>query len=397
MYSVKSISAQDNKFYLGEKISGIYIITDKNGKKVFAQIKKIQRTDTNELVYCTQPGTVLSNEEYLKYDADGYSFRLNSDTTRRISLIAHYGYMYENHTDIKWYAITQFMIWKEVLPDNWDLYFTNSNKVRNDSLFQSEIDEINTLVKNHQTAPNVYGNYSYNFNSDIKIFDNNNLINNYNFSIGESSDNTFVAKDLLPGVYNIEGVIKSFKTPIFYHHESGQDVFDKGDVIDKKIRFNINIMGGKFKINECDQETLEDVLVGGTYEVLDDNDNIIYKITCNENEECLSSYLPVGNYKIKVVNSSDEYLLNEKIYTLSINDGIINEQSICFMKKNKEEEKNDEISFETEDEMIEENKNDETEEIYIPSTHKNVTVILVTLLTIISSIGIYLFFHENYL
>ena len=393
---ISCVSAQDNKFYLGEKIPGIYIITDTNGKKVFAQIKKIQRTDTNELVYCTQPGTVLSSEEYQKYDSEGYSFRLNSETSRRIKLISYYGYMYQDHTDIRWYAVTQFLIWREVLPENWDLYFTNSNKVRNDNLFIDEINEINNLINNHKDKPSIFGNYSYNYKSDIKIFDDNNLLNNYYVSLGKVNNNSYSISDLSPGIYNIVGNIKEYTTPFFYHHETGQDVFDKGDVIDTSFSFNLRIMGGKLKINECDKETFNNLFIGGTYEILDQDDNVIETITCHEGKECLSSYLPVGKYKVRVLNINDEYEENNNVFNININDENITEENICYLKKTKElikeEIKEEVVEFENETEEVLDN---EYVEVYIPSTYKTSAFIFVIILATISSIGIYLFFYEN--
>ena len=43
----------------------------------------------------------------------------------RISLLAYYGYGYEGHSDQKWYAITQVMIWRTTNPES-DIYFTDT-------------------------------------------------------------------------------------------------------------------------------------------------------------------------------------------------------------------------------------------------------------------------------
>ena len=41
------------------------------------------------------------------------------DKKTKISMIAHFGYGYKNHTDVKWYAITQFMIWQAAYSEFW--------------------------------------------------------------------------------------------------------------------------------------------------------------------------------------------------------------------------------------------------------------------------------------
>jgi len=396
--------AVENKFYLGERIDGIYIITDKGTKKVFAKIKKIHRTDTNELVYCTEPGTVLSSEFYEKYYTNSENPRLSESTMNKIRLIAHYGYMYENHTDIKWYAITQFLIWKEVLPNGWDLYFVNSNKERNDTLFVDEINEINNLVNNHKAKPNINGNYSFNYKSDIDIVDSNGLINKYNLSSGTSINNVFKISNLLPGIYNIEGTLNSYKQPAFYYHETGQDVFDKGDAYDEKFSFNLKIMGGKIKINECNQKTFENMMLGGTYEILDKNNEVYEIITCNE-KNCLSQYLPVGEYIVRVKNISEDYILNENLFKITVNDEVVSEQNICFLEKEKEQPKEEveetieEIVTEEKDEILVENNENldsDYEEIYMPSTYKLDVFIYVIILVFTSIIGVCYYFYENH-
>lgn len=53
---------------------------------------------------------------------------MTEEEWEKISLIAYYGYGYfdskVNHTDLKWYSVTQFMIW-QVVPHGYDIYFTD--------------------------------------------------------------------------------------------------------------------------------------------------------------------------------------------------------------------------------------------------------------------------------
>ena len=59
-------------------------------------------------------------------------------------------------------------------------------------------------------------------------------------------------------------------------------------------------------INECDEESLDSLIIGGNYEILDQDDEVIQTISCT-NAECLSDFLPVGNYKIRVKDLPDDY------------------------------------------------------------------------------------------
>ena len=64
-----------------------------------------------------------------------------------MNLIAHYGYGYPNHTDLKWYGVTQYLIWNELGLD--DLYFTDSYYGNRITAYTNEIDEMNSLINNH--------------------------------------------------------------------------------------------------------------------------------------------------------------------------------------------------------------------------------------------------------
>ena len=49
---------------------------------------------------------------------------LSMDQWKKIVLISFYGYGYDNHTEDKWYYITQVMIWRVAEPRS-EFHFTN--------------------------------------------------------------------------------------------------------------------------------------------------------------------------------------------------------------------------------------------------------------------------------
>ena len=77
---------------------------------------------TDQYAYCIDPfvffNTASSYDEVITPD------NLTENQKEEISLIAYFGYGYKNHTDKKWYAITQMMIWKVADPTG-NFYFTD--------------------------------------------------------------------------------------------------------------------------------------------------------------------------------------------------------------------------------------------------------------------------------
>lgn len=97
---------------------------------------------------------MIDNYTYTSYTSD-YADILNisEEVWKEISLIAYYGYGYENHTEDYWYYITQMMIWREVEPDA-QFYFTKTLGGENDlTLYALEIEEIESLVNEHYITP----------------------------------------------------------------------------------------------------------------------------------------------------------------------------------------------------------------------------------------------------
>jgi hypothetical protein len=388
-----SITNAQELFHLGDKVPDIVIYMDRINKQVYYQPKKIYRNLTNELVYCIQPGIVLSNGEYESFEDYNTVFNITEEQFNRIKLIAYYGYNYDNHTDIKWYAITQYLIWLEIKPDNWTMYFSNSNHERLDNLFQDEINEIYDLVKNHDSSLGLKAAYILNNRKEITIKVDN-MISNYEVNNGKIDNNNLVIENLKYGNNEIKLTYKNYNPVLFYYNEEGQNVFKRGDTFNKVISTSIYVKGGKVNINECNEETFEHDFIGGTYEVLNEDDAILYEIKC-ESSKCLTDYLPVGFHKIRVKNLPSTYESNEHIYDVEVKDGETSDVTICsFPKKivtkkiiEKEEEanKNDEKPYEYDDiEVIDE----ELKIVDVPNTYKY-SFIKIILILATATLGVF--------
>lgn len=370
---ISKVNASDT-FYLGDHVPNIYIYMNRINKKVYRQFRMIYKSGTNELVYCIEPGTSLANDIYETYNTYNSIFNISLDKWERLKLIAYYGYNYNNHTDIKWYAITQYIIWHEVMPSEWELYFVDENHNKLVDQYKSEINEIYTLVNNHSSSLNISSSYTFNYNDDVVITSNNKL-SNYAINKGNIRSSKIYIDDVKIGLNNYSLNFKNYKEPLYYYNGGGQNILSRGDVFKKNINFSIYITAGKVKINECNEETFNQEFNGGIYEVLDQDDEVIDTVMCNS-DGCISTYLPVGFYKIRVKELSNEYELNEHIYDVEVKDGEESEINICSLKKKPiviemkkiilpEENTVDET------ENISEENNETYEEIAIPYTYKS--------------------------
>lgn len=379
-------SSATSKFYLGGHVPGIYIYMDRINKKVYRQFREIYKEGTNELVYCIEPGATLSQGEYTDEVNYNSKFNIQADKWEKIKKIAYYGYKYQNHTDIKWYAITQYIIWKELMPSNWTMYFVDEHHNKIENMFKLEIDEIYNLVNNHKDRPALSDEYIFNYKDDIKITDANMLLNRYQSSVGEVNSNTLDLNNALDvgEEAEIDLNYKYYKEPKFHYNENGQNILTRGDIFKDKLSISILITAGKVMINECDEESSENVFIGGTYEVLDEDDEVISEITCNQDRKCISDYIPVGSFKIRVKSLPEKYNQNEYIYDFNSENNDLTIVNVCSLKKEEPKKTTETKKLIITPDKNENNLNENLDEktIKIPYTYKSRSLIYLLLIPV---------------
>lgn len=96
-------------------------------------IQHIRDEETKEYLYNI---SLQEIDPFYGYDTYDYYYGMNSleeKLKNKIALIVYYGYGYQDRTDIKWYNITQYLIWEEIVKnENGQIYFedTNNSKIR---------------------------------------------------------------------------------------------------------------------------------------------------------------------------------------------------------------------------------------------------------------------------
>lgn len=338
--SISKVSAYDllETFYYDTKLPNMYVTKIKDGKLKNTATFLLHKSNS-DFVYCIDPFTSEINGTYEGYIGYNPIFGLSKEQINRMNLLAHYGYGYNNHTDLKWYGITQYLIWETLNLD--DIYYTD--KYYGDRIVQyvDEINELNNLVDNHFILPSFSNtNNTFSINEEYVLIDTNNVLEEYdieysdNINIRKEGNKLFISSNNI-GNYTIDLVKKSKITNdyILYSNNSSQNMFTPGKYDDVYTSFNVNFVSGSIEINKQDRETItsqgQAIFEGAIYGLYKD-DNLIDKIQLDKNGYGKFDNLELGNYYIKEISPSIGYLLDDTKYNVDLNINSINQSIVVY-------------------------------------------------------------------
>ena len=327
IFITKNVKAVSN-FQFDTKVPDMYIHVS-NGENTYdGQISVI--TLRGNYLYSLDPYSKLDGDiNYAEYNYADEIFNISEQTASRINIIANYGYNYGNNTDIKWYAITQFLIWKEL--GQTEIYFTDSkgDKV---NTYDTEISELEKVVDDFYKLPSfANGTHSFNINSSYELIDENNVLDN--FYIDYSSVDATIDGNKLKinegGNINTQinfanGSYDSAPSS-FYHttdYDGYQSLFKKGqkEVIEFSVR--IKSLSGEIIITKKDKELLYDypsIFKDSEYGLYDEK-GLVTIIKLDEFGMGYVYDLKYGNYYLKELKPSVGYKIDSKIYEITIYD-----------------------------------------------------------------------------
>ena len=336
--NVYGIEVQDYMLKKYDVIPGVYVTKISNEHKIYDYMYIIARKSDYKHIYCIEPGVhINSNALYNGYIENAlFESKLTSEQLEKIKTIAYYGYGYVDkdnnvdHTDKKWYAVTQYLIW-EIESNNHEIYFTSYLQGPKVDMFKEEKEEIKALVNKDLQMPFFENIKNISIGETIELIDTNDVLNLYNVT---STENASVKKNgnkLIITAKKIGNVkiklIKKYdyydEEPIVYTYSSEtQRLFSVGNLDNKELELDFNVNAGKIKIQKIDHEDnqlLNDAtLENAVYEVYDDNNNLVKKLITDSSGEAISDYLPYGRYFVKEQIASNGYTLDEKVYEVII-------------------------------------------------------------------------------
>ncbi len=331
--NVKAVS--DDSFYV-TWMDNIYFTKFKDGVQRSERARLLRRSSDGQFVYCIQPGVTLVEGHLMPgYDSNQDAWSgMTEDEWEKIKKITYYGYGYKGRTDDKWYAITQYLIWKTHTL-GWDSYFTDSFKGNIIYPFENEINELLADVNSHDIVPSFsYGNYEMNVGETLELTDNNNVLSKFdvidnggvtvtkqgNKLLIKSNDKKDVNITLSKNLENLPTV------PIVYVDNVSQNVMTKGAVDPIIPILNIKIHGGKVEVTKADKDTgvnepqgVESSLEGATYGIFTENGRKVGSIVTGKNGEVTSSELPsIDRYYLLEESASKGYQVSSEKWFFEI-------------------------------------------------------------------------------
>lgn len=343
--TIKNTNAKTT-FYEAEKIENIWTKSIKNNTAHYQKARFYRRTIDNKPAYCVEP--FLFFQDNAIYEELLNPNNISQEIWERMTLIAHFGYGYENHQDNKWYAITQLMIWKTADPTG-EFYFTdklNGNKI---DIFTNEQQEINNLINLYLTKPNINETINIAENQSIKITDTNKVLHHYNILSTNDDikiiDDNLVINNLKAGEYNLTLERKDNlynESSIYYYNPDSQNLMTAGKININKFNIKIIVKKTNIEITKQDNDTNstnakgEAKLDGAIYGIYDNKNNLLKEITINEDCKAQISNLPYGKYNIKEIKAGIGYTIDKNTYEIELNQNTYN---IKLILKNKVIEK----------------------------------------------------------
>lgn len=320
-----NVEAETANFYEAEYIDNIYMNKYDYSTHItyFQKARFFRKTNTNEFAYCIEPFKIFN--ENSSYTSSVTPSSLSPSQIDRISKIAHFGYGYTNHTDSKWYAITQMMIWKEA--SYGDYYFTDSLNGNRINIYQNEMNEINNLINKYKELPS-FSNKEYTLISGNELILEDSNLNNYKIT-GDNlkiENNKITINPTIEGeyTYTITKEDNTYNKPyIFYQSSNSQDLIQTGNIENINTSFKVNVLKTEIELTKLDKDTHsiipkgEGSLDGAIYSLYDENNNLIKELEIINNQAIINS-IPLGKYYLKETKSGIGYLLDNNTYEINI-------------------------------------------------------------------------------
>lgn len=314
-------------FYYDEEFVSEMFITRSDGNITKSGNPYVlKRHDDNQFVYCIEPLELLDQvNNYIEYSYNDPILNIPDEVLEKINLIAYYGYKYQNHDDLKWYGLTQYLIWQEIYP-NLDIYFTNERFGNRITKYTNELEEFKYLVNKDIVGLKLNDSYNLITNLETELLENEllneyEIVNENNDLIATIKDNKLYVKTEKEG--NFTFVLKHknrlVNNMFLYYSNSGQNLFLNGTVV-KEYKINVSskdlslVLEKKDYLDDLNQDI---TLKGAIYGIYDFNNNLIVKGETNEAGKIYFK-LPLGNYKLKEIEPSYGYSLDLNEYEINL-------------------------------------------------------------------------------
>ena len=287
-------------------------------------------TMNGDTAYCIEPGIAINTSVYSSttdWSITGFS----DEVKNYIKLVAYYGYDYPNHQTMRYYFAAQELIWEKVSGRavGW-IYGEDRYGPQMD--IETEKNNILTLMNNHNKRPSFDDQiYEVSLGDSLTITDNNGVLSQYKVYSSDLGDvsingNTLTVNNLNSRTTgDIVLMTKSYteKVSLIYYSGSSQKIVRSG-VLDPVVSsFTINVKSGSIRLKKLDKETGTEAqgdatLKGSKYYVINSAGDTVDILIAGQNER--TKELPYDTYTVREVSAGNGYLVDDTVYTFTIND-----------------------------------------------------------------------------
>ena len=326
-FNILNVHAESTTFYGGDFIDGIYMSKyEYSTNTIYYQKAKMMKNEFNEPVYCLDPFNLF--DENATYTRNDNVNNMDYYTKETLKKIAHFGYGYKNHTEPKWYAATQMLIWRKANSNIGRYYFTDSLNGNEITILENEMNEIQSLVNYYNV--DLIGNNTYTMleNSSLSI-GNNSVIMEFT----SNSENVVIRNNRISVINLKEGYYEfpltrklniNNRFGFMYSAPGAQSLIERGDLEDTNLLLNVQVYKSRINITKLDNDTNdikpqgEASLDGAIYGLYNSrNDELIEEITIENNHAQIEGLLS-GNYYIKEISPGEGYELDNEKYEFNI-------------------------------------------------------------------------------
>lgn len=327
LIEVTEVKALTDSFYEAEYVSGAYIKKFKPGASTgrYQQMRVFRRSSDQQVAYCIEIWKeLLDGKPVIGYQEDFLNHtNLSEELWEKIELLAYYGYGYQDHTSLDWYAVTQYLIWKTLEPDS-TIYFTDTLNGNRIDKYQSEIAELERLVNSHNQLPSfVNQKYQLTYNEEYILTDTNQVLEHFtvqtdgNLTVKkEGNALRIVSKQL--GTSKLTLTKESTNKTTLYVDLESQSLIIRGGFNKISSEVEVELPSGTFQIRKKDKETGsttpqgEASFVGTTFEIYNSDRSLVKQLMIQKDGYSNIIELPYGKYRIKEIKAGPGYKIDMK-------------------------------------------------------------------------------------
>ena len=346
---VKNVQAETTGDFFTKNFIGEYhYVYNSNGR--YGDFEYITRNSDGHITYCIEPGVSFSKEVYTGYfnmsnEELSQLLHLTNEQILDITLVAQFGWGYNNHTGKEWIVATQALIWKTL---GLDFSFTSRNSKSNPWQYvintpaeiEEKMNEITNDIENYKKTPSFNTNYAkVSINHSYTFTDNSNSLDNYEILDCDNCNATISNNNqvIVNPVNNQSGTVhlakKSANWPtnfFIYYKDDGQNLLVPGNVNKSVIDLNYEVVSGSLTIHKLDADTktctpktlFGATLEGTTFTIYKEDKSVLTQVVVGS--DCLANIdnLEVGRYFAMESRSGVNYQaeINKHWFTITEND-----------------------------------------------------------------------------